>query len=342
MEPRRRRAPSMPRNAEELADHLIHGSLRMTASRQQILSYSGIKLEERATALQQQDPQEREEHEQTTGDKIPIENDVFESAVELSSEEEHDINDDGQDSSDYEPSKSVSRKLSKSTRQIEPSSLIKSTNSVSDSEAFVTRTRSSSKQNGSQSWNSIDHHEHSPYNTRRMRRNSSGAYATSTSEMDGETTVNGFNSTHPTIKPVDHIISRVLRTRGRSNSSSQYETGGYSSEDKISDRPRLFSIPSASSFDDLTTIAKKKKVNRKRKNTFRGGIEKKLRLTSESSDAGSVGLPVNGVTVNGAQCDIKHLDVVWAKCRGYPSYPALVSHTQTLHHTCNHIYSVPS
>lgn len=51
---RHHRAPSIPRNAEELACHLLHGSLRMTPSRQQILSYSGIRLEERASALQQQ------------------------------------------------------------------------------------------------------------------------------------------------------------------------------------------------------------------------------------------------------------------------------------------------
>lgn len=57
--PRRHRAPSIPRNAEELASHLLHGSLRMTPSRQQILSYSGIRLEERASAFQR----EREQRE---------------------------------------------------------------------------------------------------------------------------------------------------------------------------------------------------------------------------------------------------------------------------------------
>ena len=49
--PRRHRAASIPRNAEELACHLIHGSLRFTPSRQQILSYSGIRLEDRASAM---------------------------------------------------------------------------------------------------------------------------------------------------------------------------------------------------------------------------------------------------------------------------------------------------
>ena len=35
---------STPRNAEGLASHVLHGSLRLTPSRQQILSYSGISL----------------------------------------------------------------------------------------------------------------------------------------------------------------------------------------------------------------------------------------------------------------------------------------------------------
>ena len=53
--PRRQRAPSIPRNGEELASYLIHGSLRFTPSRQQILSYSGIRLEERASALKKEE-----------------------------------------------------------------------------------------------------------------------------------------------------------------------------------------------------------------------------------------------------------------------------------------------
>lgn len=51
--PRRQRAASIPRNAEELACHVLHGSLRLTPSRQQILSHSGIRLEERAASQQE-------------------------------------------------------------------------------------------------------------------------------------------------------------------------------------------------------------------------------------------------------------------------------------------------
>ena len=201
---------------------------------------------------------------------------------------------------------------------------------------------------------------------RRQRLNSSGVYCTSASEVEPEVPKNGFTPsltiTPPIAAPVSnsllnpgrHINSKStndrvfdIRTRGRSNSSSQYETAGegYSSEDKhalspFSDINRFSAIPSASSVEDLTVfdpLANRRgkpgrKPGRKRKGSFRtesGGL-KKIRLTSESSDAGSGGAElksrtVNGLITNGGQCEIKPLDLVWAKCRGYPSYPALVS-----------------
>ena len=62
--PRRQRAASIPRNAEELACHVLHGSLRLTPSRQQILSHSGIRLEERAASQQQEGGQQQQTNTQ--------------------------------------------------------------------------------------------------------------------------------------------------------------------------------------------------------------------------------------------------------------------------------------
>lgn len=69
--PRRHRAPSIPRNAEELASHLIHGSLRFTPSRQQILSHSGIRLEERASALKKEEEEAAAAREQQQATPTP-------------------------------------------------------------------------------------------------------------------------------------------------------------------------------------------------------------------------------------------------------------------------------
>ena len=62
--PRRQRAASIPRNAEELACHVLHGSLRLTPSRQQILSHSGIRLEERAASQQEAGGQQQQTNTQ--------------------------------------------------------------------------------------------------------------------------------------------------------------------------------------------------------------------------------------------------------------------------------------
>lgn len=96
---------------------------------------------------------------------------------------------------------------------------------------------------------------------------------------------------------------------------------------------------SASRLEDLTTFdslpTRKAKMERdtgnKRKGSFRNDSRshKKVCLTSESLDTGSVtdklkSRPVNGMSTNGRQCEIRPLNLVWAKCQGYPSYHALV------------------
>ncbi len=357
--PRRRRAPSIPRNAEELASHLIHGSLRMTASRQQILSHSGIRLEERANALQEE-KREKEKQNQT--------NDVFiESKNLLASSGEDE--DSGESSSDYEPDSDsrLSHPLSNhtestSSKQNREKSISierkKSDSSTTKKRLKIERQKRKRgpRQNGSRSKlseNAWDSNESLPddlstshYSKRRRRLNSSGAYATSTSEIEQESAMNGYVS--PQASSVDvrpsklnparrtasiPSVGSLKASRGRSN-SSQYETCGedYNSEHLSDAHP----LPSASSIDDLTTtttIIRKRKYFKKGGQSQRGGIQNntKRRIDSESSDPGYgmggevMSQTVNGVMTNGGESEIKPLDLVWAKCKGYPSYPALVS-----------------
>ena len=64
------------------------------------------------------------------------------------------------------------------------------------------------------------------------------------------------------------------------------------------------------------------------------GSAKKMRLNSESSDQGrDTKGGLNGVIVNGegsVEKESQSMKLVWAKCRGYPSYPALVCTTLLL------------
>ena len=175
----------------------------------------------------------------------------------------------------------------------------------------------------------------------RMRLDSGGAYS-STSEADFP--VNGTSRPHLGSREGERISREV------SKCSSVYETAneGYISiEEKGMTSPLSDSaiaaaapggIPKATGIEDLTarnlTVPKQSHGRGKKRKRNAGSSDrsrKKSRLESGSSADGgpiSKSKTINGlVNGSGANIDIKPLDLVWAKCRGYPPYPALVRNT---------------
>ena len=173
----------------------------------------------------------------------------------------------------------------------------------------------------------------------RLRLDSGGAYS-STSEA--EFPINGTNNTLGVGNSRE--LGRI--SREVSKCSSVYETAneGYLSiEEKQVTSPLSDTItggiPKATGIEDLTardiSVQKSNQGqarSKKRKRSSTGPSErskKKSRLESGSSADGgpmSKSRTINGlVNGSGASAEIKPLDLVWAKCRGYPPYPALVS-----------------
>lgn len=157
---------------------------------------------------------------------------------------------------------------------------------------------------------------------------------TGTSASENDLPVNGIAESRVPGSLRQHRSEETLRTRaGSSSSMCETPLEELSNVDKIFQQ-RLGSssetaIPSASSVEDLTVKsplvvqAKKQGKKRKRSSGSEGAVKKRRKQHMESKLDSFKN--INGLVNGGENYEIKPLDLVWAKCRGYPPYPALVS-----------------
>ena len=322
--PRRPTQQPVTRNAEELASHVLHGSLRLTPSRQQILSHSGIRLEERASALQD---------EATPTDHAPT-GVAHDNKATL---EEPPVQKNPQLESGREDKRRPHRKRpgrgQPPVRAARPESYIAKMKKKAHRIKFKKMAESNGGKRGSHL---------GPRQTRKPSARKRLESAESAS--DREQLVNGK-------LPLSLPLSSHRQSKTHGESSAQLPTnpaGRHSEEQErlarspFSDagvyRRRLASstlpdtsVPSASTPEDLTVQTGslvREPLGRKRKHSS-SSIDgapstKKTKRLVPGADS-QRGRAVNGLVNGGAEVSFKPLDLVWAKCRGYPSYPALVS-----------------
>ena len=397
--PRRPAPSSAPRNAEELASHVLHGSLRLTPSRQQILSYSGISLPDGPPQLLNE-RSIRNEHA-----RIDDKDDENEVGSEEGDDEE--VSDDGEEGKDVRIKR---RERTGGTEMRQRRGREKKGDRVAEAGVGITGTQ---LRKASDSYVQQIKKRALKIQKEKVRRMAAGQNTTTaaqTRSLDrrSERTKTATKKALAAMKQQNDNISlapttatdaapappekrRRLRgsyssTRSGFGSSSSIidvtTAAEYTSDDRVlfsplSDsglyhnrhRQKLdtLSVPSASSLDDLTVKSplQHHQQDRGRKNPRnvplgaagnidtgervsegdvgreeRGGNRRRERKRTRRGDGRSntrkrrrvvdkkSAVMLNGVMNGGPEYKVVLWDLVWAKCRGYPPYPALVSAIQ--------------
>jgi hypothetical protein len=124
--------------------------------------------------------------------------------------------------------------------------------------------------------------------------------------------------------------TRAAPSRRRSSVFSDSEPRGYDT---------TLGLPSASSTEDLT-VAGPRRGGRKHHGIKRHHLSVSSLEEEDGGDDADMEMSDSGVggterisngLMNGEAQDIKPMELVWAKCRGYPPYPALVSKERVIH-----------